>query len=113
MNEGRWVKELPAEIMVCDSAGSILEMNLCAEALFAGDGGSGLLGSNVLTCHPDPARRKLESMMDKQVANSYFNTENGTTRFFHQSPWYKDGLYAGFLEISFDVPENIPHFVRE
>ena len=113
MNTGLWVKELPAEIMVCDSSGIILEMNAQAEVLFANDGGRGLLGTQVLACHPDPSRGKLETMLDKQTSNSYFNTENGEKRFFFQSPWYTTSQYAGFVEISFEVPEEIPHFARK
>lgn len=113
MSKGLWVKELPAEIMVCDSGGIILEMNTRAEALFADDGGRDLLGKNVLACHPQPALGKLESMLEDQTGNSYFNTENGEKRFFFQSPWYKEGQYAGFVEISFGVAEAIPHFIRE
>jgi transcriptional regulator with PAS, ATPase and Fis domain len=110
MNE--WVKELPAEVMVCDTAGTIVEMNTEAESLFAEDGGRGLLGSNVLDCHPEPARAKLTGMMEKQLSNAYYEIEDGEKRFFFQSPWYQDGKYSGFVEISFAVPEEIPHFVR-
>jgi len=113
VNKELWVRELPAEIMVCDPSGTIIEMNIQAEELFAEDGGRDLLGCDVLDCHPDPARSKLEGMLDKQTANSYFNTENGEKRFFYQSPWYKENRYAGFVEISFEVPGKIPHFVRE
>ncbi|HEX7621210.1 MAG TPA: hypothetical protein VF359_08430 [Anaerolineales bacterium] len=113
MSNGSWVKELPAEIMVCDSGGVILEMNTQAEALFAEDGGSGLLGKNLLDCHPQPAFGKLEGLLDKHLANSYFNTEKGEKRFFFQSPWFMEGRYAGFVEISFSVSEEIPHFIRE
>jgi len=113
VSKGLWVKELPAEIMVCDSSGIILEMNAQAETLFAEDGGRGLLGTNMLDCHPDQALGKLELMLEKQTVNSYFNTENSEKRFFFQSPWYKEGHYAGFVEISFRVPEEIPHFIRE
>jgi transcriptional regulator with PAS, ATPase and Fis domain len=113
MRAGCWVKECPAEIMVCDSSGIILEMNTQAEVLFTKDGGQALLGVNLLTCHPLPAREKLERMLDKQTTNVYFKTENGTKRFFCQSPWYDQGQYAGFVEISFEVPDEIPHFIRE
>jgi hypothetical protein len=113
MEEHAWVKELLAEVMVCDTTGTILEMNAEAEALFDDDGGRGLLGLNVLTCHPEPSRSKLERMLAKPVVNAYFNTENGEKRFFFQSPWYQNGQYAGFVEFSFEVPENIPHFIRE
>ena len=113
MSNGDWVKEIPAEVMVCDPDGLILEMNAEAALLFAHDGGRSLLGRNVLECHPDPSRRKLEAMLEEQTANAYFNTENGKKRFFLQSPWYQGGRYAGFVEISFAVPEEIPHFIRK
>jgi hypothetical protein len=113
MSKGDWVREFPAEVMVCDPAGLILEMNAAAEALFAGDGGRSLLGKNVLACHPGPALGKLEGMLAGQTANAYFNTENGEKRFFFQSPWFKQGRYAGFVEISFTVPEEVPHFTRD
>jgi hypothetical protein len=113
MSKGNWVKELPAEVLVCDSSGLILEMNDQAAMLFAEDGGRGLLGSNVLDCHPAPSRSKLERMLEKPVANAYFNTEKGQKRFFFQAPWSKNGQYAGFVEISFEVTQEIPHFIRE
>lgn len=113
MSKGHWVKELPAEVMVCDVKGTILEMNDGAVVLFEEDGGRNLLGSNVLACHPEPSRLKLEGMLENQTINAYFNIENGKKRFFFQSPWYKDGLFAGYVEFSFAVPQEIPHFIRE
>jgi hypothetical protein len=110
--ENTWVKELPIEVMVCDTQGTILEMNAGAETLFEKDGGLGLLGTNVLDCHPEPSRTKLAGMMDRQLTNTYFFTEKGEKRFVFQAPWYNDGQYAGFVEISFEVPDEIPHFVR-
>jgi hypothetical protein len=113
MNHGAWVRELPAEVMVCDRDGIILEMNAQAEALFAADGGGSLISANVLDCHPEPSLGKLKLMLENQTCNAYFNTENGEKRFFFQSPWYRGSRYAGFVEISFQVPEIIPHFIRE
>jgi len=112
MSTSSWVKELPAEVMVCDSIGTILEMNDEAETYFTEDGGCGLLGTNVLDCHPEPSRSKLEGMLEKLLSNAYFNTEDGEKRFFYQAPWFMDGKYAGFVELSFKVPEEIPHFLR-
>jgi hypothetical protein len=113
MSSGAWVDEIPAEVMACDADGRILEMNAAADALFTGDGGHGLVSGNVLDCHPAPALDKLKSMLAGQTVNSYFSTENGEKRFFFQSPWYQHGRYSGFVEISFVVPETIPHFIRE
>lgn len=110
---GCWVTDFPAEIMVTDTTGFILEMNASAETIFDADGGRRLLGKDVLSCHPESARIKLAGMMEKQKMNMYFNTEKGEKRFFFQSPWYRDGRFAGFVEISFEVPGEIPHFIRE
>ncbi len=107
-----WVKELPAEVMVCDSGGIILTMNDEAETLFAEDGGRSLLGTNALDCHPDSSRARLEEMLEKHTANAYYSTEKGEKRFFFQAPWYNEGRFAGLVEISFQVPDELPHFIR-
>jgi len=107
-----WLRLFPAEIMVTSTTGTILEMNKAADELFKTEGGHQLLGKNVLDCHPEPAREKLTGMMDTQTPHAYYNTEKGEKRFFFQSPWYQEGLYAGFVEVSFPVPDQIPHFLR-
>ena len=110
MNE--WVGEFPAEITVCDTEGTVVEMNAGADDLFQEDGGRLLMGTNLLNCHPEPARSRLAGMLEKPLSNAYFETEKGEKRFFFQSPWYQNGEYAGFVEISFPVPETLPHFKR-
>ena len=112
MSTGKWVKEFPAEVLVCDPAGVVLEMNAEAASLFAEDGGEALLGTNLLGCHPEPERTKLETMLEQHSTNAYFNTENDRKRLFFQSPWFSGGRFAGYVELSFDVPEDIPHFIR-
>ncbi len=109
----RWVRECPCEITVCDAQGILVEMNLAAEAIFETDGGSVLLGTDILACHPEPDRSKLAGMLQNPARNVYFSTENGEKRFFYQAPWTRDGRFAGYVEISFEVPGEIPHFVRE
>ena len=112
MSKSAWIKELSAEIMVCDTKGVILDMNDEAAALFSQEGGTGLLGKNILDCHPEPSLSKLTGLMEGQESNAYYNTEGGEKRFFFQSPWFQDSVYSGFVEISFRAPENIPHFIR-
>jgi hypothetical protein len=107
-----WVAELPVEVMTCDTGGIILEMNPEAARLFSGEGGYDLLGASVFDCHPEPSRTKLAGMMEERRPNAYYNSEDGEKRFFFQSPWFREGRYAGFVEISFPVPETIPHFQR-
>jgi len=108
-----WVEELPAEITVCDKSGILIEMNSGAVELFKEDGGSNLIGSDALACHPEPSRSRFAGMLVKPIQNSYLNTEKGEKRFFFQSPLTLNKRFAGFVEISFEVPETIPQIVEE
>lgn len=108
MSENKWVQEFPAEIMVCDKDGIIIGMNAEAEELFKDDGGGRLLGENALECHPSEARNKFEHMIVKRLSNVLISQENGQRRLYYQAPWYENGHFAGFVEISFEVPDEIP-----
>lgn len=107
-----WVKSFPGAITVCDRDGTILELNDRAVQSFANDGGEGLIGQNVLDCHPEPARSKLRQMMAEQKANVYTIEKNGVKKLIYQTPWYSGGEYAGFVEISLEIPFEMPHFTR-
>jgi transcriptional regulator with PAS, ATPase and Fis domain len=113
MNEHDWIKEFPAAITVCDAEGIILEMNDKAAKTFAADGGRKLIGSNMLDCHPEPARTKTERLLSSRERNVYTIEKNGVKKMIYQSPWYKNGEYAGFVELSLEIPfGDLPHFVR-
>lgn len=107
-----WLKEFPAAVTVCDPDGIVLEMNDKAAKTFESDGGYGLVGSNLLDCHPQAAREKLEAMMKDRSKNVYTIEKNGVRKLIYQSPWYENGAYAGFVELSLEIPFELPHFVR-
>ena len=111
--EHAWIKEFPAAITVCDIEGIILEMNDKAAKTLAKDGGYALIGKNMLECHPDPARGKVERLMDKRLPNIYTIEKNGVKKMIYQTPWYQDGKYSGFVEFSFEIPVEIPLFIRD
>jgi transcriptional regulator with PAS, ATPase and Fis domain len=108
-----WIKEFPAAVTVCDARGVILEMNDRSAKTFEKDGGRALIGSNLLDCHPDPARGKLERLLESRQKNVYTIEKNGVKKLIYQSPWYRDGQYAGFVEFSFEIPFDMPHFIRD
>ena len=108
-----WVKEFPAAVTVCDTDGTILEMNDKAAKTFEQDGGYELVGKNALDCHPDPARGKLERLMERQKTNIYTIEKNGVKKLIYQTPWFQEGQYAGFIEFSFEIPFEVPHFIRD
>ncbi len=113
MDEHIWVKEFPAAVTVCDAEGIILEMNDRAAKTFEADGGYKLVGSNVLDCHPEPARTKTERLLAAQARNVYTIEKNGVKKLIYQSPWYRDGQYAGFVELSLEIPFEMEHFIRK
>jgi transcriptional regulator with PAS, ATPase and Fis domain len=112
MNEYDWVKEFPAAVTVCDPEGIILAMNDKAAKGHEKDGGYNLLGSNMLDCHPEPARVKTERLLANKEKNVYTIEKNGIKKMIFQSPWYKNGDYAGFVELSLEIPFELPHFIR-
>lgn len=112
MNDTPWTVEFPGSIIVCDSDGVILEMNAVAANTFAADGGFSLVGKNLLDCHPEAARAKVETLFKNRTRNVYTILKKGVKKLIYQSPWYRDGEYAGFVEFSLEIPEDMPHFVR-
>jgi len=86
MNMQRWVREFTGAVTVCDAQGTIVEMNNRAVQMFAQFGGEALIGRNVLDCHPEPARTKLQQMLVDQEPNVYTIAKNGTHKFIYQAP---------------------------
>ncbi len=108
MTDHEWVKEAPFVVTVCDTEGIVLAMNDRSIDLFEDDGGTDLIGTNLLECHGS-SRIKLEGMLKTQEKNTYTFEEDGKKYLSHQFAWHKDGQYAGFVEIIIEVPEIIPH----
>ena len=108
-----WVHEFPAAITVSDAKGTIIEMNAGAVKAFEKDGGEKLIGTNVLDCHPEPSRTKLREIMDKHKTNIYTIQKAGVKKLVYQAPWYQDGEFRGVVEIVFEIPFALPHFVRD
>ena len=113
MNNDRWVREFPAAITVCNSEGVLLSMNEKAVSTFKSDGGAALIGTNLLDCHPEPARTKVEEMLKSGSPNVYTIEKAGVMKLIYQSPWFVEGKYAGFVELSLPIPELTPHFRRD
>ena len=113
MEDHAWIQEFPGAITVCDAEGIILEMNGRAVQAFEDQGGSALVGTNLLDCHPEPSRSKLKRMLDTHQTNVYTIETRGVRKLIYQAPWYRGGKYAGLMELSLEIPASIPHFVRD
>ncbi|HEY3380766.1 MAG TPA: PAS domain-containing protein [Vicinamibacterales bacterium] len=107
-----WSEGLPVAITVTDANGTILEMNARSRETFAADGGAALIGQNLFACHPEPARTKTQAMYQTRKPNHYTISRAGQRKMIHQMPWFKNGVFAGFVEISIPIPDQLEHFDR-
>lgn len=43
----------------------------------------------------------------------YTIEKQGQKTLIYQAPWHQDGRYRGFIELSLELPAEMPHFVRQ
>ncbi|MFH1467991.1 MAG: PAS domain-containing protein [Pseudomonadota bacterium] len=108
-----WAESLPAALTVCDASGRILAMNAKADATFGAGGGRSLVGADLMDCHPEPAARLLGELLAEGRANVYTVEKNGRKKLIAQLPWTRDGVFAGLVELSIELPEPMAHKVRK
>jgi DUF438 domain-containing protein len=107
-----WVQEFPGAVTVCDPDGVVLAMNDKSIRTFESSGGSALIGSSLFECHPEAARTKVKELLRAGRTNVYTIEKRGIKKLIYQSPWYEQGEYRGFVELSLEIPAEMPHFVR-
>jgi hypothetical protein len=105
-------KELPFAITVCDTEATILYMNDRSISTFQKYGGANIVGTSLFLYHHGPSSDKLSELLDSQTKNAYTIEKNGIKKIIYQSPWYKEGVFAGLIELSLEIPMEMPHFIR-
>ena len=110
---GEWIASYPAEIMVCDAAGTILEMSDLAIRLYQQDGGAALIGANVFEHHPGYALANMKQVVDQQRHVIYTTEKGGRKKLVSIAPWYRAGAYAGFALFVLDLPEQLSNIVKD
>jgi hypothetical protein len=108
-----WAREIDGGVTVCDRHGVILYMNDKAGNIFAKWGGTGLVGKSLVDCHPEAARAKLLELLKNGGKNIYTIEKNGVKKLIFQSEWKENGKLAGLVELSLEIPFDMPHFVRK
>ncbi len=111
-NDFSWFDSVSAAMTVCDLEGIIIAMNEKASISFAKDGGKDLIGKSLLDCHNPHSQKMIKEMMTTGNVNAYTIEKKGIKKLIYQAPWYKDGTIAGLVEISMEIPAEMPHFVR-
>jgi transcriptional regulator with PAS, ATPase and Fis domain len=107
-----WIEEFPGAVTVCDAEGIVLAVNAKARESYQSSGGAGLIGTNLLDCHPEPSRTKVKEMLRSGRPNVYTIEKNGAWKLIYQSPWYVAGNYRGLVQLAMEIPAETPHFER-
>lgn len=106
-----WAKEMNCAVTVCDTEGIILFMNNKACQTFAKHGN--LIGKNLFNCHNPESQAKIRNMLADGGCNSYTIEKNGIRKMIYQTAWMKEGTVGGMVEISMEIPADMPHYVRK
>jgi transcriptional regulator with PAS, ATPase and Fis domain len=107
-----YFKELGIAITVSDKNGQVLAMNDKAISTFEKYGGEKLIGTSLFDCHPPHASEIIKRLMNTKETNAYTIEKNGQKKLIYQTPWFENGEFMGYVELSLVLPENMPHKVR-
>ncbi|HOH96993.1 MAG TPA: PAS domain-containing protein [Candidatus Cloacimonadota bacterium] len=108
-----WSKEFPVAITICDKDGIITEMNDKSCSTFASYGGRDLIGKSIYDYHPPHCNEMIRSMLATGKPHSYTIEKQGKKKLIHQQPYFLDGVIAGVVEMSIELPADMPHYVRK
>lgn len=109
-----WIENFDGGITVCDDKGIIIYMNERSKKVFGKHGNDEFLGKNVLDCHPEHAGAKLRHLLETRGSNFYTIDKGGVKKLIHQTPWYtKTGEFGGLIELSVEIPESMPNYIRK
>ncbi len=110
--DNNWSKELPIAITVTNKEGIIVEMNDRSVGTFAKYGGTDLIGQPLNNCHNPKSQEIIAELSEKKTTNVYTIEKNGVKKLFFQSPWFNNGEYAGLVELSMIIREDMTHYIR-
>jgi len=110
MNIDYW-KEVPAAVTICDCSCVVVYCNDRSAAQFAKYGS--LIGRNLKDCHGAASWEKICLLIETGESNIYTIEKRGVKKLIHQMPWREESEIKGLIEISFELPAQMPHFVRE
>ena len=113
-------EEADCAVTVCDTGGVILYMNEKARATFAKHGD--LIGRNLFDCHNERLRiigltdegcETIRRMLASGGTNAYTIEKQGVRKMIYQTAWKERGEIRGLVEISMELPAEIPHHIRK
>ncbi|MCR4396271.1 MAG: hypothetical protein NUW07_06015 [Candidatus Saccharicenans sp.] len=113
MNKADWMEEFPGAITITDVDGKIIFLNCQAALAFEAEGGRSLLGQNIRDCHRPESREKIRQILETGRPNIYTIEKQGRKKIIYQAAWTSGGEVRGLVELSLEIPVEMPHFIRD
>jgi transcriptional regulator with PAS, ATPase and Fis domain len=108
-----WENEFNAAITIADAEGYIIYKNEKAIETFASDGGEQLIGKNLNDCHQPRSMGIIKEIMSGGLGNTYTIEKKGKRKLIYQAPRFQDGICSGIVELSIELPPDMPHYIRD
>ncbi|MDE7078420.1 MAG: PAS sensor protein [Alistipes sp.] len=104
----RWNAELDCAVTVCDTEGTVLYQNRRSREV-NGD----VRGRSLIPCHNPRSQAIIRRLLDEGGRNVYTIEKHGVRKLIYQTVWRENGMTGGLVEYSMELPEQMPHYVRE
>lgn len=104
----RWNEELDCAVTVCDTEGIVLYQNRRSREV-NGD----VQGRSLIPCHNERSRAIIRRLLDEGGRNVYTIEKRGVRKLIYQTVWRENGVVGGLVEYSMEIPDAMPHYVRE
>lgn len=106
-----WAEQMNCAVTVCDAECRIIYMNAKSRATFAKHGD--LIGKSLIDCHSPRSQAIIRDLLATGGSNSYTIEKHGIRKMIYQTAWRRDGKVAGLVELSMEIPQDMPHYVRQ
>ena len=105
-NSFPWAEEVNCAVTVCDTEGVVLYMNEKARATYAKHG-------DLIGCHSERSGEIIRRLLATNGTNAYTIEKQGVRKMIYQTAWKEGGEVRGLVEISMEIPAEMPHYIRK
>ncbi len=107
-----WDKETDIAITVCDENGIITYLNDKSADDLKKYGGQSLVGKSLFDCHNEKSNEIIRFILKEHKPNLYTTEKKGLKKFICQTPIFENGVFKGISEMVFELPADMPHYIR-
>ena len=112
MSGYEWAMRMNCSVTVCDTEGKLIFMNQKSRDTF--NHGQDMSGKSMIPCHNERSQGIIKNLLETGGTNAYTILKKGVKKMIYQTAWFKeDGKVGGLVEISMEIPEEMPHYIRE